>query len=289
MSGQPTANELFHEVQRLIRLGQPVFPCQSVGSKAKTPLIQRGLNAATLDVDQARAWWRQHRNAAIGIPTGIIWDVLDVDTKDGRDGRKHLAELQRLGLLNGCQKVARTPSSGLHFYFPATPGLTNKASATLGLDVRAKGGYVLAPPSYLTDAETATGDVYSGAYRDMGEITGNDDSPLMWSLISSCLAPVNTETNKPIMLLPSERRASISALREWVTTLNPGERNNGFHWAVCRCIDNGIDPNELIEPALLIGLSEDEIGKTIGSALKRAGVLVEELDSEVEAMFPTES
>ena len=53
-----------------------------------------------------------------------------------------------------------------------------------------------------------------------------------------------------------------------------------------RCIENGIDPHELVEPAILIGLEEEETLKTIGSALKRAGVQASELMSEAEALFP---
>lgn len=289
-AAQPTPNDLYRECKRLIQMGQPIFPCKSAGPKAKAPMTRNGLLDATLDLDQVKRWWRQHGTASIGIPTGILWDVLDVDIKENTDGRVHLPYLQRMGLLNGCQKVARTPSGGWHLYFPSTKGLTNKArGATLGLDVRAKGGYVLAPPSYLTDAVNAEGTVYSGPYEELDPPTGNTEDPLHWDLIVAVLMPLNTTTNKPIDLLPSERRSSLASLREWVSIRQPGERNNALHWAVCRCIDNGLDPHELVEPALLAGLGEEEILLTISSALRRAGVTVEELDSEAEAMFPEDN
>jgi hypothetical protein len=284
----PDANVLFREAQVLIRQGQPVFPCRPSGEKAKAPWTRNGLNDATLDVAQVKAWFKTHRTAVLGIPTGIIWDVLDVDVKDNRDGRIHLSFLQRLGLLNGCKRLVRTPSGGWHLYFLHAEGLTNKASATLGLDVRAKGGYVVAPPSYLTNAVSSDGTVYSGAYEDAGPPEGGTDEPLLWDLICSALAPRDTRTNKDIPLLPSERRASLASLREWVSIREHGERNNALHWAVCRCIENGLDPHELVEPALLTGLTEGEILLTINSALRRAGVTVEELDSEAEALFPEE-
>lgn len=278
---RPSANEMFRAAQMLVRQGQPVFPCHSKGERAKRPMTKNGFKDATLDVSQIQRWWKQHREAAIGIPTGIHWDVLDVDVKNTADGRVHLPFLQRLGLLDGCVRVARTPSGGWHLYFPATPGLTNKArSATLGLDVRSTGGYVLAPPSYIESPDS------TGPYEDHGEPTGGTPGPLWWDLIVSALEPVDQSTNKPVPLLPSERRASLASLREWVSIRQPGERNNALHWAVCRCIDNGLDPHELVEPALLAGLSEQEVLLTINSALKRAGVTVEELDSEAEALFP---
>lgn len=281
----PSANDLFRAAQDLIREGQPVFPCRAVHlddkRQAKAPLTRHGLHDATLDKDQIRAWLKQHKPVALGTPTGIVWDVLDVDIKEDSDGRVHLPYLARIGLLNGCKKVVKTPSGGWHLYFKAAPTLTNKArGASLGLDVRAKGGYVLAPPSYI---ET---DEYEGSYEDVGATTGSTDEPLYWDQIVSALAPFDESTKKPIMLLPSERRSSLAALREFVSALMPGERNNGLFWAVCRCIESGLDPHELVEPALLAGLGEDEVMLSVDSALKRAGVVADDLQTEAEALFP---
>jgi hypothetical protein len=278
----PSANDLYKAARSLARDGQPVFPCRPVGRKAKAPLTRNGLHDASTDPAVIKDWWRRRGDAAIGIPTGIVWDVLDVDTKGEVDGRMHLANLNRLGLLDGCKKVVTTPSGGFHLYFKAAPegALTNKASATLGLDVRSRGGYVLAPPSWIDDEEDSV-----GSYEHAGETTGSTDDPLLWDLIVSALAPVDIDTRKPMELLPSERRASLAALREWVANLAHGERNNGLHWAVCRCIESGLDPHELVEPALLAGLGEDEVLLTINSAMRRAGVTVRDLKSEAEALF----
>lgn len=261
-----------------------MFPCKAVGEKAKAPLVKNGLLDATLDLDQVKAWRKRHKNAAIGIPTGILWDVLDVDMKAGQDGRVHLPRLRHLGLLNGCKRVVRTPSGGWHLYFKAAPALalTNKASAGLGLDVRSKGGYVLAPPSYIETPD------YAGSYEDVGDTTDSTDEPLMWDLIVSSLAPFgfDRETKKPKNLLPSDRHTSIAALREWTANLAEGERNNGLFWAISRCIENGIDPHELVEPAMLSGLGEEEILLSVNSALRRAGLKADDLKTEAEALFP---
>lgn len=283
----PSASEMYRAARLLARDGQPVFPCKTGlegnPAKAKAPLTRNGLHDASTDPATIKQWWGKHRGAAIGIPTGIVWDVLDVDVKQDQDGRKHLPYLQTVGLLNGCKSVVRTPSGGWHLYFKAAPEgtLTNKARAALGLDVRSYGGYVLAPPSYIDDGLNSI-----GAYELTGPTEGSNNEPLLWDLIVSALAPVDTESKRPVVLLPSERRASVAALREWVSNLVQGERNTGLHWAVCRCIDNGIDPHELVEPAVLSGLGEEETLATIGSALKRAGLTVDELESEAEALFP---
>ena len=276
----PSANDMYHAAQVLVKMGQPIFPCRANGPKAKAPMTRNGLYDATLSVPRIKSWWRRHGDAAIGIPTGVLWDVLDVDVKREQDGRLHLPRLTELGLLNGCQRVVKTPSGGWHLYFKAAPALTNTANATLGLDVRAKGGYVLAAPSYISTED------YDGAYEDHGVTTGATDEPLYWDLLVSSLAPVDATTKKPIELLGYERQKSLASLRGWLSERVAGERNNALHWAVCRCIENGLDPNELFEVAILIGLGEEEANLTINSALKRAGVTVDELESEAEALFP---
>jgi hypothetical protein len=282
----PTANDLFHAAQDLIRQGQPVFPCRAAaGEKTKAPHTRNGLHDASTDLKQVKQWWRQFRNAAIGIPTGILHDVLDVDIKGDAenpvDGRVHLPYLTRLGLLNGCEKVVKTPSGGWHLYFPASPTLRNKGrAASLGLDVRATGGYVIAAPSYIETPD------YQGVYTDLGDTTGSTGEPLYWDLIISALVPLNNADNKPVPLLRVERRANVASLRQWLAEREHGERNNALHWAVCRCIDNGIDPHEMVEPALLIGLGEEEVLVTVRAALKRAGLTADDLDTEAEAMFP---
>jgi hypothetical protein len=287
---RPSQKALYKAAKKLARQGQPVFPVRATyvdaKRKAKTPLTKNGVKDASLDLDQIKRWWTRHESAAVGIPTGVLWDVLDVDVKREQDGRVHLVSLHQLGLLNGCQKVARTPSGGLHLYFHSAPGMTNKANATLGLDVRALGGYVIAPVSYI-DARRDPDGGYKGAYELLCDTTEATDEPLNWALIQSALAPVNTVTKKPVELLGYERRSSLVSLRGWLSERVEGERNNALHWAVCRCIENGIDPKELMEVAVVaLGLGEEETEKTIESALRRAGVTSAELYSEAEALFP---
>lgn len=291
----PSPNDLYKAAQVLMNAGQPVFPCRPTAEtietskgprlrKAKTPvLVRNGLKDATLDKAQVKHWLKTRGDLALGIPTGIVYDVLDVDRKGEHDGRLHLPRLNRLGLLNGCQFVVKTPSGGWHLYFKAAPGLTNKANATLGLDVRGLGGYVLAPPSWIDDDESSV-----GAYEMVGETKGGSDEPLLWDLIVRTLNPVNTITKAPVELLGYERSSSLKFLRGWLSERIHGERNNALHWAVCRCIENGIDPNELADVAALLGLDEEESELTINSALKRAGVRASDLYTEAEAMFGTD-
>lgn len=275
----PTNRELYRAARLLARDGQPVFPVRASGERAKRPFTKNGLLDASDDPDQIKEWWTRHKGAAIGITTGVQYDVLDVDTKGEVDGRQHLPFLNRVGLLDGCKKVVRTPSGGWHLYFTPDPALTNRTKVDIGMDVRAAGGYVLAAPSHLVTDE------YEGSYEDHGAPEHSTDEPLLWDQIVNALAPQNTQTKKPVTLLAMERQHSVAHLRGWLLERRFGERNNSLHWAVWRCIDNGIDPYELADVASEIGLEDDEINLTINSALKKAGVTVDELESEVDAMF----
>jgi hypothetical protein len=283
-------SDLGRAAMRIAKSGQPVFPCWPEGPKVKRPMTKNGWKDATTDRAQIKKWWTRQPGAAIGIPTGVLWDVLDVDVKPNLDGRVHLVRLTNLGLLRGCQRVVKTPSGGFHLYFPVNPMLKNKArGGTLGLDVRATGGYVIVPPSYYNDTEKG----HEGNYVDLGEPVGFTDEVLQWDLIVNELSPKVEGTNTEIDLPGYEQSKSIAGLKHFVSNIKEGERNNGLFWAVNRCIENGFDPHELMDAASLSGLPEEEVLQTINSALTRSGKRVEELTAvepteDLEAMFPDE-
>lgn len=126
--------------------------------REKKPATVHGCKDASTDEDTVRAMWgNQPYN--IGVATGTMSGifVFDVDGSPpkggGLTGPDALAELvTEHGELPATMTV-RT-GSGAHYYFrmPAGVELKNKARISLrgqrtGLDVRADGGYVVAPPS----------------------------------------------------------------------------------------------------------------------------------------------
>jgi Bifunctional DNA primase/polymerase, N-terminal len=119
----------------LARRGVPVFPCRA----DKAPHTGRGFKDATTDGRVIQRWWRRWPDALIGVPTGIRFDVVDVDCAKHPEA---LAWLREARLPE--TRIHHTRSGGLHFLFRPTPGLTNSASKLArGIDVRAKGGYVI--------------------------------------------------------------------------------------------------------------------------------------------------
>lgn len=246
--------------------GQPVFPCRNDGDKAKSPLVEGGFLAATTDETKIRSWWSRRPHAAIGIPTGQRYDVLDVDVKNGVNGYARLGLLNKMGLLDGCLEIVETPSGGLHLYFPTDPEREqrNWTGAQAGIDFRGKGGYVIAPPSGI-----ATPD-YRGHYTVKKTYTPSRRQPLDAEEVRRVLLPTTnhgaaSNADPDAFMFPT----SLTALQHFVQNLQQGERNNGLFWAVCRAVESDLDPEELTESALLIGLTEAEIRQTIGSVVRR--------------------
>ena len=121
--------------------GIPVFPCIP---GEKRPLTPHGFKDATTDTIQVAAWWDAAPAANIAAPTGIHFDVVDIDSPEGmRELGRRVIDTGGLGPVLG---VALTPR-GRHYYVPPDPAARNGVRVLPGVDTRATGGYVLLPPS----------------------------------------------------------------------------------------------------------------------------------------------
>ena len=151
--------------------------------KGKIPLTAHGCKDATRDRDQVESWWAQYPSANIGIATGQINGllVIDVDVKhdQGKYGDESLKALEsELGELPETW-VAITGSGGLHYYFryPEGHDIRNSASQLAqDIDIRAQGGYVVAPPSVHPD----TGRLYEWECGSDPEETPLAELPEKW-------------------------------------------------------------------------------------------------------------
>lgn len=105
----------------------------------KQPLNTRGLLDATTDEETIRNWWELWPDALVGIRTGNGLVVIDVDVQHGG----------RLDPSWPLTLTARTRSGGWHLYYTTTKANVPNSVAKVapGVDVRADGGYVVAPGS----------------------------------------------------------------------------------------------------------------------------------------------
>jgi putative DNA primase/helicase len=165
--------------------GWPVFPCNP---KNKQPLLGAdkdenqkpirgtgGLKKASTDPEQIRAWWKRWPNALIGLctghptkgtessaqPAGLRLFVLDFDPREDPDtgevwtlDRLKRETEEQLGCALPISLAILTPSDGVHLYLLTGddgPSITNRGNLPDHVDVRGLGGYVIAPPSVLSD------------------------------------------------------------------------------------------------------------------------------------------
>lgn len=131
-------------------VGWAVFPL-AVGGKA--PLTAHGCKDASSNEAAVRAWWQQHPLANIGVATGGLFDVIDLDlAPGGLDSFRQFVEELRV---EGCPPldvlaVSQTGRGGRHLLVSPT-GRGNRAGLRTGIDYRGEGGYVVVPPSWLSE------------------------------------------------------------------------------------------------------------------------------------------
>jgi hypothetical protein len=142
--------------------GLKVFP---LSPGTKIPFKgSNGCHGASANRDVIEGWWDDHADANIGIATGHLIDVVDIDGAPGQKSRAERWEDIFARIDADCVAKVLTPrAGGMHLYVPAT-GDGNSAGIFPGVDYRGIGGYVVAPPSVTPE----------GSYRFLGtpELTG---------------------------------------------------------------------------------------------------------------------
>ena len=127
----------------------------------KRPPMQGWQNAATTNPATIRQWFEgQFKDCGLGIATGEFRDrylvVIDIDDRETYKGSDTLNDLEQLhGKLPDTIEVI-TGSGGRHIYFLTDQPIRNEASGRLGvgIDIRAIGGQVLAPPTRHPNGKT---------------------------------------------------------------------------------------------------------------------------------------
>jgi hypothetical protein len=133
----------------------PVFPLMP---RAKDPYPgSHGFKDATLDPAHIDWLWQRAPHSNIGVPTGHLFDVIDID---GPAGRRSYDEMCASGIaLPPTLAIARTgrPDIGHHLFIAPVAGRRNtsgtRSGMPEGIDTRAAGGYVVIPPSVHPSGE----------------------------------------------------------------------------------------------------------------------------------------
>jgi hypothetical protein len=137
--------------------GKRVCSCKKAADCIKSPakhplgrLVPEGLLNATTDEPTIRKWFADEPAANLGVRTDLLV-VLDADPRHGGD--ETLAELEQANPFPPTWRVC-TGGGGEHVIFKCPQGITiNSSNADTnpvlgaGVDVRARNGYIVAPPS----------------------------------------------------------------------------------------------------------------------------------------------
>ena len=129
--------------------GLAVLP---LAPRNKVPAIKGGCNAASCDLETVQAWWGAHPDYNVAIATGapsgnlVVIDV-DVDGSTGEDGTETLFSWEREHGELPETVTAITGRGGLHMYYFTDREVRSSVNKDLGVDIRARGGFTVAPPS----------------------------------------------------------------------------------------------------------------------------------------------
>lgn len=284
-----THDELLSTALSYARRGWPVFP---VARRGKLPAIPsahpqgdpargtcrgecgrdgHGLHDASIDLDRIAAWWRQYRDANVGLRTGVVFDVLDIDGPDGIEAlNAHRADRPTTW---GPETL--TGRGGHHLLFLPT-GHGNRAGIVPHVDWRGAGGYIVAPPSVHPD----TGQTY--AWTVAGPDTPLEPVPdwLLELVAPAVPSTVTTSPSTPFAGVVSD--ASTYGQRALETEVGRvllapvGQRNHQLNraaFALGQLVAGGVlDERDvvtaLVEAASRAGLEGIETERTIASGLR---------------------
>lgn len=269
--------------------GWPVFPCNENSDapgvkvrKEKTPYVGRdkdpvtgkpvdgtgGVSKATTDEKQIREWWGKWPNALIGVRLGAeagLW-VLDYDPKGEALEDIERRAVDAVGELPAGPR-SKTQSGGAHLWFKwPTNGdvVKNSAKRLANVDWRGEGGYVIVPPSRMTNGN-------SYEWELAPDVVDFPEAPpgLMDLVMKRGKFAPPKSAPKPAGIVPvtdeAIRRYCVAALDRAVTrvaALPDGQRNQGIN-------DNALGIGHLVGAG---GLAYDEAFEALRAAAYAWGI-----------------
>lgn len=214
--------------------GYAIFPCIEGD---KVPACAGGFKAATTDLNQIGAWFKENPNYNIAFEPGRI-GLATVDVE-----RLGLSQLKEF--CNGSGPLPKTfynitPRGGQHLFFNGSVPSIVRPFKGFEIDTRGEGGYVLLPPSRTADGEYKTPD-------DNFEIA---DLP-KW--FSKRIEARKHDKQVAATDFEFDLKQNLHRAKEWLATFpSPvqGERNDKTFKAACRLKDLGCSPETILEMLL---------------------------------------
>ena len=143
-------NELKEAALKYAALGIAVFP---LVPNNKQPLTANGFKDATTDPEKIEEWWSIHPDANVGIATGdmsggLVAIDMDVDKDEGKDGYHTFLDWCNANyVILPDSWLSITGRGGYHLVYRSMFPVPSKIGWLKDVDIRANGGYIVAPPS----------------------------------------------------------------------------------------------------------------------------------------------
>jgi hypothetical protein len=240
------------------------------GSPGKHPRILEWPKAADTDRRRILEWWLRFPRSNVAVLTGEVVLVADFDGQEGRD----LAD--GYGILENPEIPLAVTGSGVHaFHRPPAWPVKSTTHLLPGLDVRARDGYVVVPPS-----RHATGRAYEWR-RPLPEPSRLPAVCPWYPIKPSRRTPKPKPPEQPTPWGTESRSRELLAYScTQVRLRREGDRNDFLFREACHfaefILEGRLTAGELIaglySAALESGLEPGEIDCTISSALRRVGV-----------------
>ena len=141
------------KVNIAIELASKGFKVFRLVPNGKTPFRKGWQQEASSVPEEIKALWAEGPKCNIGISAGHGLIIIDLDVKDGKDGIEELSEWELLNVQLPGTLMSKTTSGGQHVFYRVKRPIKNRVGIfgkNSGIDVRATGGYVVAPGSVVS-------------------------------------------------------------------------------------------------------------------------------------------
>jgi putative DNA primase/helicase len=234
--------------------GWHVLPCHNVtvgacscgnagcATPGKHPRTNGWTNTASRDPRQIRDWWRRWPNANIGIATGGKSGILVIDLDGAKGAYENFARIIKEPIAD-TYTVRSGSGEGLHFYFRWPDGdvdIRNSASKLAhGVDVRANGGLIIAPPS-----NHISGGYYTIEFNI--ELAAAPD----WLVAALTEAPQTDSTPRPAVWMPLCRygETALDNAVARITSAPDGQQRETLNrevYGIAQLVAGGLIPSAL--------------------------------------------
>ena len=244
-------------------------------SRGKHPRNANGLTGASTDADTINRWWIKWPDANVGLLTGVVFDVLDIDAPEGGQRLGEMAV--DIGLdpetcwLDGPMSIT---GKGSHLLYAAS-GHRNSSGLIKNVDWRGDGGYIVAPPS-----------VHFSGHRYAWHPNCGPDAPLgpapafvLDLIVKKKGGITSTSTSRFNTPAPyTGTKWSPAGIIGTVALAGEGQRNDKVHWAAWRI---GLDVYEH-KATQAEGLAALEHVATVGESI---GLGAREVDAAITSGY----